>query len=234
MSGIVVVIPSRGRPAAAHAAVTAVRETARLVSTSVLLAVDADDPSLDAYLGLRFPGAGPEVTTVVLSPEQTGDLTKATNTVSMRIAADDPDSIIGNLNDDHRARTPGWDVVITEALQTPGIAYGDDMIHGERLPSAPFMSAGICLALGWYALPTCRHMYIDDCWRELGVVLGVLRYRSEIVFEHLHESVGKAVWDEGYARGYEHVDADHAAFDEWMARYRHQDAHVVKRALGLR
>jgi hypothetical protein len=228
---IVVVIPSRGRPDAAGEAIEAVRSTASLVTTSVVLAVDRDDPSLPGYRDLRFDGFGPQVLTVVLDPDETGDLTRATNTVSLRIAREDPSSIIGNLNDDHRARTPGWDLVVTEALATPGIAYGDDMIHGAHLPSAPFMSASIALALGWYALPSCRHMYIDDAWRELGKALGVLRYCPEIVFEHLHESVGKATWDEGYARGYSSVDADHAAYDEWLKRYLKLDVANVQRAL---
>lgn len=229
---IVVVIPSRGRPAAAKLAIEAVRETAVRVDTSVVLAVDADDPTLPGYKALRFRGVGPEVTTIVLGPDETGNLTIATNTVSMRIANENPDAIIGNLNDDHRARTPGWDTVVNGALATPGIAYGDDLIHGIGLPSAPFMSARIALALGWYALPSCQHLYIDDAWRELGKALGVLRFLPDLVFEHLHESVGKAVWDEGYARGYANVDADHAAFDEWVARYKDRDVRNVQRALA--
>jgi hypothetical protein len=232
---IVVVLPSRGRPAAAAEAIAAIRETAVLVETSVVLTVDADDPCLPEYRALRFPTVGTSLlrpTTVVLEGDETGNLTRATNTISLRIAKADPDAIIGNLNDDHRARTRGWDRVVTEALKTPGIAYGDDLIHGVNLPSAPFMSARICLALGWYALPSCEHLYIDDAWRELGKAAGVLRYLPELVFEHLHESVGKAVWDEGYARGYAHVDEDHAAFDEWVARYQAADVANVLAAIA--
>jgi hypothetical protein len=232
MHPIVVVLPSRGRPAQAGAAVTAIRETASLIDTTVIIAVDRTDPALPAYEALDFPGFGVGVQLVTLAAEETGDLTRATNTVSLRVARDDPDAIIGNLGDDHRARTPGWDRVIRDALVRPGIAYGDDGIHGERLPSAPFISAAIVNALGWYALPTCRHMYIDDVWRELGRSLDALHYRPELSFEHLHPAVGKGLHDAGYDVAESSMEADRQAYNEWMMRWRKVDVANVRAALG--
>lgn len=230
---IVVVIPSRGRPARAWEAVAAVRQHAALVSTSVVLAVDEDDPDLGGYETLDWPGLGPEVAIVRLSSEETGTLVRATNTVSMRIAREDPTSIIGNLGDDHLVRTPGWDRLVTEALATPGIAYGDDLLQGKHLPTAPFISAAIPLALGWYALPSCRHMYIDDVWRTLGEDLGRLRYLPDLVIEHMHPAAHKAATDAGYERANAEaaVVADRAAYNEWHQRYRRLDMKNVRRAL---
>ena len=232
---IVVVIPSRGRPDRARDAVDAVRGTALLVGTSVVLTVDADDPTLPAYRALRWSGEyGAEVNLVVLSGDETGDLVRATNTVSLRIAHEDPDAIIGNLGDDHLCRTPGWDKLVTETLRTPGIAYGRDGIHDEHLPTAPFISASIVNALGWYALPTCRHLYIDDAWKVLGKALGCLRYIPDMLIEHMHPAVGKAQTDAGYER----VNAepamlrDRAAFNEWHARYLKLDVKAVRSQLG--
>lgn len=217
---VVVVIPSRGRPDRAAEAIEAIRQTAVLVDTSVVLAVDADDPEWDRYAdmaGQRRFLAGPETSLVTLRGDETGNLVKATNTVSMRIARENPDSIIGNLGDDHMTRTPGWDRIIRDTLAEPGIAYGDDLIHGQKLPSAPFISARIVLALGWYFLPTCIHLYCDDAVRELGKAIGRLHYLAGVVIEHMHPAVGKAANDEGYVRANHKrvVDHDHDAYLRW-------------------
>jgi len=232
---IVVVIPSRGRPGRAHRAVRAIRETAARVDTRVLLAVDRDDPTLDEYLALRWDPVPyrTETSVVVLEREATGNLVKATNTVSMRIAEEDPTAIIGNLGDDHIAKTAGWDNAITYALPTPGVAYGDDGLQGRNLPTAPFISAEIVLALGWYALPTCWHMFVDNAWRDIGEQTGTLRYVSTVEFEHEHPLVGKAEWDDGYrhANGSEVIEHDKAAYHEWRERYMAEDLRRVRAVL---
>lgn len=228
-------MPSRGRPQRAYEAIQALRRAAVRVDTSVVLAVDADDPECNAYHDLTFGGTGPEVTRVTLMSADTGNLVKATNTVSLRIAADDPDAIIGNLGDDHVVRTFGWDRMIIEALDRPGIAYGDDLIHGEHLPSAPFISATIVNALGWYALPTCRHLYIDDAWRELGKATRTLRYLPELVIEHMHPALKKADWDEGYERANnaETVEHDKDAYRTWRSHWMNADMRNVLNALNV-
>lgn len=221
---VVVVVPSRGRPAAARETLLAIRETAVRVSTRSVLVVDANDPTLSDYrdmlTGLPTRDYRDVPTLVVLEGDETGNLVRATNTVSMRIAREDPAAIIGNLGDDHRPRTVGWDRTIMAVLREPGIAYGDDGIHGKRLPSAPFISAAIVLALGWYALPTCKHLYIDDAWRELGLMLDRLHYLPEVVIEHMHPAVGKGEWDDGYERANAApaVKRDRRAFDRWVSR----------------
>jgi hypothetical protein len=199
VGSVVVVIPSRSRPQRAWEAVTAARETAVLVSTSIVLAVDADDPELPVYRALQWRGDyAAEVTLVVLEPDETGNLVRATNTVSMRIATEDPDAIIGNLGDDHLCRTLGWDRMVADALRTPGIAYGRDGIQDEALPTAPFISARIVLALGYYFLPDVTHMYVDNAVRDVGAQTGTLRYLPGMVIEHMHPFAGKAAWDAGY------------------------------------
>jgi hypothetical protein len=234
---VVVVVPSRGRPEACVEAVRAIRKTAAIIATSVVVAVDNDDSCLSEYQRQMQEFLGgpylPEVSLVGLQPEETGSLIRATNTVSRRIAADDPNAIIGNLNDDHRCRTVGWDRAIIEALEKPGIAYGNDLIHGERLPSAPFVSARIVNALGWYFLPTAEHMYGDDALRILGQALGSIHYLPDVIVEHMHPAVKKGKWDEGYDRAYASVESDKAAFNEWHQRYLKLDVMNVQRALGV-
>lgn len=232
---IVVVIPSRGRPARAQRAIRAIRQTAARVDTRVLLAVDADDPKLDAYRRLWWDPIPyrSEVALVVLEGAETGNLVRATNTVSMRVAEEDPTAIIGNLGDDHVARTPGWDNRIAAALSTPGIAYGDDCFQRQNLPTAPFISASIVLALGWYALPSCRHMFIDNAWRDLGEMTRCLRYVPEVKIEHRHPLAGKAAWDDGYrkANGEETIEHDKRAYHEWRELYMAEDLRRVRAVL---
>lgn len=231
---VVVVIPSRGRPERAHRAVRAIRQTAARVDTRVVLAVDADDPQLDAYRDLRWDlPYRSEVALVILEAAETGCLVKATNTVSLRIAEEDPGSIIGNLGDDHVARSAGWDNHVAAALATPGIAYGDDGFQRKDLPTAPFISAAIVLALGWYALPSCRHLFVDNCWRDLGEQTRSLRYLPDVLIEHEHPLAGKAEWDDGYrkANGGETVEHDKRAYHEWRERYMAEDLSRVRAVL---
>ena len=231
---IVVVIPSRGRPERARQAVQAIRETAALVSTSVILAVDADDPELAGYRALGWPGDfRAECWLEVLEDDETGSLVRATNTVSMRVAAADPDAIIGNLGDDHMCRTPGWDRLITDALTTPGVAYGRDGIHDEALPTAPFISAAIVLALGYFFIPDVDHRYGDNAVRDIAEQAGVRRFLPELLTEHMHPAVGKAAWDDGYIRVNEipAVELDKARYENWRRQAMSTDIGRVRAML---
>lgn len=211
---ITVVIPSRGRPDRAFIAADAALSFATVPSTRVVIVIDDDDPALPLYLRRSgYPARG--WSRLVLSGGETGDLVRATNTASRWLAADRPSEIIGNLGDDHVVRTPGWDAKIAAALATPGIAYGDDRLQGEHLPTAPFISAEIVRALGWYALPTCRHMYIDDAWKALGNELGILRYLPDVIIEHVHPATGAVPTDEGYERANASTKHDADAFFAW-------------------
>lgn len=238
MADIVVVIPSRGRPAQARRTIQAIRATAVRPSTKIVLAVDADDPHLLRYRAmlrnLPRPLFGWDAPTlVVLEPSETGDLVKATNTVSLRIAQADPDCIIGNLGDDHRPQTRGWDRRIAETLTEPGIAYGDDLLQGEALPTAPFISAAIVNALGYYALPDVTHMYVDNAWRDIGVQTGTLHYLPDVVIEHCHPFVGKGTWDEGYERvnAETPVREDRLHYESWREHAMDVDVERVRDAL---
>lgn len=215
---VVVAMPSRGRPAAAAATIEAIRDTAVLADTFTVVGVDSDDPELGAYRALGTGWYGRHVTLVVLEPAETGNLAKASNALARRILSAEPDAIIGNLGDDHRPRTPGWDCAIADALERPGIAYGDDLIHGERLPSAPFISGELVRRLGWYFMPALEHMYVDDATRELGLAAGRLRYLADVVIEHMHPAVGKAEWDASYRKSNapEAMSRDRAAYEAWL------------------
>lgn len=208
------------------------------MSTRIVLAVDEDDPELDGYASAtRFARYGPETVLMVLRMEETGNLTRASNTASLRIAAEDPDAIIGNLGDDQIARTPGWDKMVAGAMTEPGFVHGNDLFQREALPCGGiFIHASIVAALGWYALPVCEHLFIDNAWGDLGRGIGRLTYLPDMVFEHVHPFAGKAEWDEGYERANnrEIVDRDRTAYETWRETWLESDIANIRSAMNVR
>lgn len=209
MSGMTILVPSRGRPDRARSMYRSAMDTARgsAGGTRVLFIVDADDPTLPAYIDHGLP--------MRCLTERVG-YTASLN----RLAAElwDHDDILGAFGDDVLFRTDGWDRLVEQVLATPGIAYGDDRIHGRNHPSAVFMSSSIAKALGWLALPATTHQWADDGWKRLGQELGILRYVPEVVVEHMHPAVEKAEWDETYASVFDsgRAKSDYEGFTGWL------------------
>lgn len=216
------------------------RATAALLSTELILVVDDDDPSLSEYLALPTQfmqhSSGPlwppdAIRVMVLTPEETGNLTAATNTAAARVWGDD--CIIGHVGDDHRFRTTGWDTRITEILRSPGVAAPNDGVHQGAIPTVCFMSSVIPRTLGWFALPSCNHLYIDNAWRTIGEGVSAYRYMPDVLIEHMHPAVGKAKWDEGYKvnNSAEMYSRDGAAFKEWQISTSREDIARVAQAM---
>jgi|GEM_PF-2503463 len=216
------------------------RETTYLLATTLILVIDVDDPHLGEYLeipGRHMKPAGgralapPDaITIMVLRADETGSLTKATNSAAKRVWGDDV--IIGHVGDDHLFRTGGWDRTMAEVLRDPGIAYGNDLNVRELLPTAPFISSIIPRTLGWYALPACNHMFIDNAWKELGKGLGRLRYVNGVIIEHMHPTVKKSSMDDGYIKAIASWGADETGFDLWRMQQLDLDLEKLRLALA--
>jgi hypothetical protein len=235
---VTVLAPSRGRPERARQMYATFRATAEKPDTRLVLVIDRDDPAFRDYLDLplprerrRFGWAPDELWILALDTDQSGDLVKATNAVAPSFTK--RVDIIGHVGDDHRFRSVGWDVRVMGALDSPGIAYGDDLLQRERLPTAPFISSAIVEALGWYALPACRHMFIDDAWKRLGDELGILHYLPDVVIEHEHPGAGKVASDAGYERVDAFTDADRGAYERWLDEGLAADVARVRQALAV-
>jgi hypothetical protein len=103
------------------------------------------------------------------------------------------------LGDDHRPRTAGWDGILIQAMQRrPSMAYSNDLLQGERLPTMITMTSDIVAALNGMVPPKMKHLYLDNFWKKLGQDLGALTYLDHVIVEHMHPVAGKAEWDEGY------------------------------------
>lgn len=195
---LTVIVPSRGRPESALQLVNSIVDTRQISTTTMVLAVDRDDPMLDLYqqvAATRPDAARVEVVTG-------GWMVAALNEAAMRIVADPAVTAVGFLGDDHRPRTPGWDAAYLSALAElgAGIVYGDDLLQHEFVPTQCAMSASVVRALGWMAHPTLKHMYVDTLWRDMFNVAGRRRYLPDVIVEHLHYLNGKSPEDEHYKR----------------------------------
>ena len=104
---------------------------------------------------------------------------------------------IGFLGDDHVFRTR-WETKMTKVIGEWGIAYGDDLLAHEDLPTACLMSSNIIRLLGRMTLPDQIHLFLDNYWKALGEGMGRLIYLPDVIIEHMHRVNGKSPSDAQY------------------------------------
>lgn len=221
---MIILVPSRGRPARAVTMVESVLATA-VDAVEILVLVDPDDPALPGY-------QAHEQLPLFELPKPMG-YTAALNHVARQVW--DRHEVLGAFGDDVVFRTLGWDDHVRAALRTPGIAYGDDLIHGRNHPSAVFMSSAIAKALGWLALPATTHQWADDGWKRLGQATNTLRYLEGVIVEHEHPAVGKAEWDPTYTAVFDgdRAKSDFEGFTAWAETGGlDRDAAIVRQLVG--
>ena len=112
------------------------------------------------------------------------------------------------IGDDNLFRTSGWDRLILDAFThfPDGIAlvYGDDLIQGRNMCTAPAFSRKTCELLGGPCPSEYSAEFIDThildlftklrCWGYDRII-----YLENLVIEHMHHIVGKSEYDETYA-----------------------------------
>lgn len=208
---LLVIIPTRGRPQAVPAIVGAWNETG--ATADLLFAVDTDDPELAAYKkhAAELKGDGRIRFTFGKRRRLCGTLNQ------QAVKAAKQYRYLAFMGDDHRPRPAAmpWDARIRECLSGgPGIVYGNDLLMGERMPTAVAMTSDIVATLGYMAPPALVHLCLDLCWLDWGRGMGRVTYLDDMVIEHLHPANGKAEVDAGYeeCNSQEQVSADSAAY----------------------
>lgn len=211
---IAVLTPSRGRPERFREMCKAIERTA-WGPVDVYVGLDEDDPMHEAY-------ELPIGVTCMIRPRMR--LAGWTNVLAMQAIRDGHD-VLAFLGDDHRPRTAGWDESVGLAFDRmgPGLVYCADGLQNERLPTAPFWSADIIDALGWFYPPVLKHLYADDYWLRLAKDLGRRTYLPDVLIEHEHPAAGKAEMDDVYRENDTWYDHDHQAFHAFLANG-HADA----------
>lgn len=227
---LLVVVPSRGRPAQLQQLIMACADWTGCL-TDIVVGLDDDDPQLDAYRLMLADCYGIGVT-VRTGPRQS--LTGWTN----QLIAENLDDywFFASLGDDHRPRTP-WDRVLIEAIDTEldgtGLAFGDDLAHGGKLATAPVVSRDIVAALGWLCEPTMHHYCVDNVWTDLAARLDKIVYKPEVIVEHLHPAFGKGEIDQTYndAGGFSTSHPDYQAYLYWQEHKMEQDLDLIRAIL---
>lgn len=215
MSDLLVIVPTRGRPASVVGLIQAFQETCR-AETTLLFGLDFDDPQKEEYLATLdlYTGIGMRIEREIMWPRLglVGTLNKLAWLRASRRATSP--FAIGFMGDDHRPRTIGWDAAYLAALEDTrtGIVYGNDLIQGGSLPTQVAMTSDIIYELDYMIPPVLKHMYADNFWRDLGEEVGCIRYLPEVVIEHMHPIVNKAAWDEHYDRVNALMEEDGAAY----------------------
>lgn len=216
-----ILVPTRGRP---HNAIEVLKSHKEFSCKSDLLfVVDTDDDELINYR------SAVGVEHIVEVENNTRGMAYPLNVAAKKYANEY--EFFTFIGDDHRLRTPDWDIALMRAIgNRPGLAYGNDLLQGENLPTAVMMAGAIVRALGGMVPPKLKHLYLDNFWKALGNDLGNLAYLPGVVIEHLHPIAGKAEWDEGYRT----VNADEIyTFDRLMfdAYIKSEDYRVLLRDL---
>ena len=168
-----VLVPTRGRPKNAVEVLQAHREFS--CRSDLLFVVDKDDEEIVNYrsaVGVEY----------ILEIENTTRGMAYPVNVAAKKYADEYD-FFTFIGDDHRFRTPDWDIALSRAIgSAPGISYGNDLLQGENLPTAVMMSKAIVSALGGMVPPKLRHLYLDNFWKKIGQDLGNLVYLPDVFF----------------------------------------------------
>jgi hypothetical protein len=199
-----ILVPTRGRPKNAIEVLKAHKEFS--CRSDLLFVIDTDDEELINYrtaVGLEY---------IIEVENKTRGMAYPINLAAKKYLNDY--EFFTFIGDDHRFKTADWDVCLMRAIgNDAGLAYGNDLLQGQRLPTAVMMSAAIVRNLGGMVPPKMRHLYLDNFWKKLGEDIGNLSYLEEVIIEHLHPVAGKAEWDEGYKA----VNAEEIyAFDRLM------------------
>jgi hypothetical protein len=97
-----------------------------------------------------------------------------------------------------------------------GIAYGNDLLQFEKLPTAVCLTSNIVDTLGYMIPPQLLHMYADDFWRDIGISTNTLKYFPEIIFEHLHPDNGKANRDNQYNHAASVANQDRIEYHQYL------------------
>lgn len=217
MKEIIIVVPSRGRPLQMKELIESWEKTTSGRS-SILAGIDLDDPTVKDY---------PSCIDRAVYGEKF-ELNQKNNDLC-NIGIDKGYPIVGCLSDDFIFHTPGWeDKIIAWQTKNWGICYGDDLLQGQNLPTAPFIHYSIIKALGFAAPRELVHYYIDNYWLELGIRLDKIAFMPDIVIEHKHWSNNKAVKDETYSNSESIMAKDRKVWEDYRLTKLEEDVRKVQ------
>ena len=108
---------------------------------------------------------------------------------------------IGFWGDDHCPKTKGWNLEMYNVLQKNqpfSMAYANDLLQFERLPTEIIMDSRFVEHLGGMVDPKLQHLYVDNYWLYIGRQLQNIHYLGHVIIEHEHYSTNKSDIDDMY------------------------------------
>jgi len=206
---LAVAVPSRGRPHNLKRLSEALKKTCTGEYT-LFARLDKDDHTLPEYL---------QIDDVEFVVDNRIFFTSSVNELA-EIASIDGYTHIAILGDDVLPETVGWDEKMIAALNGKlGVVYGSDgleHLHGQDLPTHVVVPIEMYQKLGWIGLPTSRHLFLDNAWRELGKLTQFI-YMPDVKLSHLHRWNKAAPNDQTYEEANDKVKREHdkRAFEDW-------------------
>jgi hypothetical protein len=203
---LAITVPTRGRPHNLERLAKAVKETCKL-EYELFARIDEDDPSVYPKLDNVTYVIGPRIF-----------FTASLNELA-KIASEQDFTHVAILGDDVLPETIGWDEIMVKSLPELGVAYGSDgleHLHPPDLPTHVVVPMEMYRRLGWLGMPTSRHLFLDNAWRELGRLTEFI-YHPDVKLSHLHRWNKAAPDDKTYreANDKQKREDDRIAFETW-------------------
>jgi hypothetical protein len=174
----------------------------------LLVRVWSHDPFKDEYFAMRWP----KTWVLYESEEET-----CVDAVNEFFHSHQGQQNFGFIGDDVVLRTYRGLEKLEEAAGSKYIAYPNDLIQRNRLCTHFCMGGDIARTLEHIFPPRFKHGYCDVALFNLGINTGILRYQSNVIFDHQHPVVKKAEWDETYELGESYLQAGERDWKEYSA-----------------
>ena len=204
---IAITVPTRGRPHNLERLAKAAAETCEL-EFKIFARLDDDDEAVYPPIENVEYLTGPRI------------FFSASLNELAKVATYEGYTHLALLGDDVLPETKGWDRIMVSSLGELGVAYGSDgleKLHGQDLPTHVVVPAEMFRRLGWLGLPTTRHLFCDNAWRELGKMTEFI-YHQDVKLTHLHRWNKTAPDDNTYQEANDKIkrEADRLAFETWI------------------
>jgi len=220
---MLLIVPSRGRPASVRRMVEAVAATSE-AETDIIFAFDNDDPELLASIQ--------ETAGALYETGPRKNQIQWTNKIALEKA--DAYRTLVCLGDDHVPRTPGWDAQLLRAIGAGNIvAYPNDKVRDD-IPEVMVIRSEAVKALGWMLLPDLEHYYCDNVWGDLGKHAHRIAYLPDVIVEHMHYLRVKEVeHDDTYRNNETRLMHDKSAYEAWRAQRMKDDLEKLKAIISV-
>jgi hypothetical protein len=220
---VLYIVPSRGRPANVNTLINAFRDTRSV--THLHIALDDDDPEIDGYMQVlsrqNIKHTDWLACSVFKRRSEVDGMVFTLNRAYEHVRERNSEILdaVGFMGDDHLPRTNAWDAkLLDEVAKGHLVVYGNDLLQGQNLPTAVLLDGRVPQALGYMCPHTLHHLYVDNVWKLWGTRTKKMRYRDDVIIEHMHPVIYKSATDERYiaVNNTEMYAHDEKAYHEYM------------------